>query len=411
MARILFLSHRIPYPPNKGDKIRSWHFLEHLLERHQVHAGFFVDDKDDLQHIAYLEERCESLVYQYTSPFLQKVSALRGLINGGSLTENAYPSGMFRRRIASLIENGGIDLVFCYSAASFSFLPATPYGLPVITDLVDVDSAKWAAYAFEASGLKKLLYSREAAKLSLYENRVARSSKVTLLVSDDEARLMRARMPPEEADECLIAGIANGVDAERFSPARYPAPREGRRLIFTGAMDYQPNIDAVVWFTKKIFRKLKARFPDTEFVIAGRPVASKVQQLDADDGVRVIGAVEDMAAEIAKAQVVVAPLRTARGIQNKVLEGMAMAKPVVATPAANEGINAPDGQAIVLADDPNSFCDAVGALLSPDMEAKTLGYNARQYVLENFSWQASLNSLDRVIDPVLHNRVTPDSQS
>jgi len=415
MARILFLAHRIPYPPNKGDKIRSWHFLQYLIKRHKVHLGFFVDDKNDLKHVDFLRANCASLEYSYASPLRQKISSLKGLLTGTSLTENAYPSGSMRKFTTQLIQDRQIDAVFLYSAATHTFLPKTMCDIPIITDFVDVDSAKWEAYAENNTWPLSAIYRREAVKLASFEGLVADRSATTILVSDDEATLMRKRLAVRQdaytgttnqtTDAVRPIGIPNGVDSGVFSPGKYPDKPKTGRLIFTGAMDYAPNIEAVVWFADQVFPRLQQDYPEMEFLIAGRPVAPAVQKLDQRAGVNVIGAVDDMAETIANAAIVVAPLLTARGIQNKVLEGMAMAKPVVATTAANEGINAPDRDALWIADNAEAFVDAVKALMDPHAADK-LGQSARQFVLENFNWENSCETLNTLLGKV----VTPDGE-
>ncbi len=399
MARILFLSHRIPYPPNKGDKIRSWHFLEHLCKNHEVHAGFFIDDKDDFEHLEFLESKCETVLYAFATPSAQKLASLRGLITGGSLTENAYPSPNFRRQLRSLLEKHAFDLIFLYSAATYSFLPDDIEKIPIITDFVDVDSEKWRAYGDNSKWPMSWVFAREAETLSRFEAKVANKSACSILVSDDEARLMRGRLQ-ERNIEAFVQGIPNGVDISAFAPENYDTPAAGHRIIFTGAMDYAPNVEAVVWFAENVFEKLKQEIAGIEFLIAGRPVASAVQRLGRRDGIVVLGAVDDMAAEIAKADIVIAPLQTARGIQNKVLEGMAMAKPVVCTRAANEGINAEHGITALLSETPDEFVQAIRSLLDSAPMRQSIGGAARNFVDQKFSWKAAFSSIDTVVGQV-----------
>ncbi len=396
MARILFLAHRIPYPPNKGDKIRSWHFLEYLMERHEIHLGFFIDDPADLEHVDFLQKRSASLHFSFASPLKQKLFSLKGFLTGTSLTENAYPSSGMRSFVANLIDTNQVDAVFLYSAATYRFLPKNMKGVPIITDFVDVDSAKWEAYAANNSWPMSLIFRREGAKLAAFEAHVADRSLASVLVSKDEAALMRNRLSNRQQNAGKILGITNGVNAKAFSPEKYSTTSTKGRLIFTGAMDYAPNIEAVVWFVENVFHRVKLEHPHVELVIAGKPVAPDVQRLDAHDGVNVIGAVDDMAETIAGASIVIAPLLTARGIQNKVLEGMAMAKPVIATRAANEGINAPDRAAIWIANDPDGFAEAVAALLEPTA-AKQLGVAARNFVMDNFSWSKSCRAIEALL--------------
>ena len=400
MANILFLSHRIPYPPNKGDKIRSWNFLKHLLDEHNVHVGFFIDDAEDKKHVPFLEACCESATWAYRSPKMQKIASLRGLLNGTSLTENAYPSTQFRKQIASILDEQNIDLVYLYSAASWTFLSRAEELPAVVTDLVDVDSAKWSAYAEEGRFPISTLFSREARTLKRFEALVAESSCATLLVSDDEATFFQSRVAAQDAGS--VVGIANGVDVSAFSPESYSADIEVTdRIIFTGAMDYAPNVQAVTWFADEVLPELLEQRPTIEFVIAGRPVSPIVARLGNKQGVKVLGGVDDMAKEIAQAAVVVAPLQTARGIQNKVLEGMAMAKPVVCSGLANEGINAKNGQAVLVADSAEANIDAVLKLLQSADERKEIGLAARAFVSENFSWPAAYAKIDQIIDGCL----------
>lgn len=399
MARILFLSHRIPYPPNKGDKIRSWHFLQHLSKNNEVHAGFFIDDKDDLEHLAFLESKCETVHFAFATPAAQKLASLRGLMTGRSLTENAYPSSKFRRQISSLLEKHSFDLIFLYSAATYSFLPDDTQHIPILTDFVDVDSEKWRAYSNSSKWPMSWVYRREAETLSRFEAKVASKSAHSILVSNDEARLMEERLC-ERNIEAAVQGIPNGVDTHVFTPENYDAPAVGHRIIFTGAMDYAPNVEAVVWFADNVFEALKQKVEHVEFIVAGRPVAPAVERLGRRDDIDVLGGVDDMAAEIAAADIVIAPLQTARGIQNKVLEGMAMAKPVVCTRAANEGINAEHGVTALLSDSPVEFVQAISSLLDSASMRRSIGNAARDFVDRKFSWEAAFSDIDAAISQV-----------
>ena len=399
MAKILFLAHRIPYPPNKGDKIRSWNFLRHLARKHDVQAGFFIDDPSDIQHVPFLENYCAKVFWEFASPRKQKLSSLRGFLTGHSLTEMAYPSNSLRDQVAATLDEG-VDLVFLYSAACRSFLPET-VTVPVITDFVDVDSEKWKAYSSSHKGPMAWAYGREGRLLADYERRLAQESRVSIFVSGDEANLFRKNSAAAGVSANIV-GIPNGVETDKFDPSKYTVEHTGnRRILFTGAMDYAPNIEAVVWFVEEIFPRIVNDNENVEFFVAGRPVAPAVAALGAVDSVTIVGGVNDMAAEISHADIVVAPLLTARGIQNKVLEGMAMAKPVVCTQAANEGINAPHKKSILVADTAQEFADAVTSILKDQNSAKRLGLAARSFVADNNSWEAAFSLLDDEINKAL----------
>lgn len=366
------------------------------MDRHEVHLGFFVDDHADLQHVEFLKTQSASLQFIYASPIKQKLSSLRGFLTGTSLTENAYPSSEMRSYTKGLIDNDQVDVVFLYSAATYRFLPNDMREVPVITDFVDVDSAKWDAYAETNSWPMSWVFRREGKRLAAFEADVAARSETSILVSEDEAVLMRTRLIRRHQNGANVVGISNGVNTDAFSPEKFTTTPIPGRLIFTGAMDYAPNIEAVVWFVEQVFERVQQAHPEIELIIAGKPVAPEVKRLGSREGVSVIGAVDDMAETIATASIVLAPLLTARGIQNKVLEGMAIAKPVIATSAANEGINAPDRRAIWIANDADDFVEAVKALLEADT-AKKLGDEARRYVRDNFNWNQSCKAVEGLL--------------
>ncbi|TNE60682.1 MAG: TIGR03087 family PEP-CTERM/XrtA system glycosyltransferase [Alphaproteobacteria bacterium] len=406
MARILFLAHRIPFPPNKGDKIRSWHFLEHLMTRHTVHLGFYVDDPRDMVHVPALEKQVASLCCQQIGRTTQKLLALRGLLTGRPLSLAAYPSGKLQAYAKSLIEAGQLDLIFLYSGATAPLVldkQGFVGGLPVVADLVDVDSAKWTAYAAASRPPLSWLYAREGHLLAAFEAQVAALADATLLVSEAEAELFRSRA----AGARNVRAVPNGVNLSAFDPGRFsPCVENGvPTVIFTGAMDYRPNIEAVTWFCRHVWPLVRAGCPDARFLVAGGPSPSAVTPLaSAHDGIEILGYVDDMAAAIHAADLVVAPLLTARGLQNKVLEGMAMAKPVVATSAAFEGLQAAAGDDLVRVDGAPDFAAAVLALLGNRPARARLGVNARRYVETQHQWSRQLDRLNAIIAKALESR-------
>jgi sugar transferase (PEP-CTERM/EpsH1 system associated) len=235
------------------------------------------------------------------------------------------------------------------------------------------------------------LYRYEARRLLAYERRVARDYDASLFVSAPEAELFRQLAPESTAK---IGHFSNGVDTDYFSPDQphaNPYAADERAVVFTGAMDYWPNVDAVQWFAADIFPRLRERFADVKFYIVGSRPAPAVQELAKQPGVVVTGTVPDVRPYIAHAAVSVAPLRIARGIQNKVLEAMAMATPVVVSPQALEGIDAVPGSELVLAQDAGGFVDAVSTLLAgQDSAAAAIGAAARAKVQRNYSWSSNL---------------------
>lgn len=384
---LLFLSHRIPYPPDKGDKIRSWHLIQHLAKQWQVHLGAFVDDPDDWQHVPVLDNICADVKLQALDPTTGKLRSLVGLLSGEALTLPYYRDPQLASWVADKLQSG-MDAVVVYSSAMAQYV-MTANDLPRIMDFVDIDSDKWRQYAHTKAWPLSWLYHREGRYLLEWERNVAASFDAGLFVSEAEAADFR-KLAPESSSR--ISHYNNGVDAAYFSPdQRYPNPYPDatRILAFTGAMDYWPNIDAVVWFAKEILPEVRRRHPDVVFYIVGSRPAPEVRAL-AGEGVVVTGRVEDIRPYLFHADGVVAPLRIARGIQNKVLEAMAMAKTVVSSPQALEGIAAKLDAEILCADSPSSFVLALDRVLA----GLDCGPAARARVVSDYSWEASLARVD-----------------
>lgn len=390
MHDLLLLIHRIPYPPNKGDKIRSYHLLKHLARHYRVHLATFVDDPDDWQYVPHVQALCASSHFARMNPLMARVKSLSALLKNRSLSLDYYRDARLARWVRDSVAMHGIERVLVFSSAMAQY--ADPYrGARRVVDFVDVDSDKWRQYADQKSFPMNLLYRYEAKQLLRYERQVARDYDASLFVSAPEAELFRQLAPESGAK---IGHFSNGVDTDYFSPhASYDSPYAAgeRALVFTGAMDYWPNVDAVQWFCDAVFPALRARFPELRFYIVGARPTPAVQALGQRDGVNVTGTVPDVRPYIAHAAVAVAPLRIARGIQNKVLEAMAMATPVVVSPQALEGIDAVPGSELVLAEDAAAFADAVGTLLDgQDSAAAAIGQAARAKVQRQYSWSSNL---------------------
>lgn len=400
MSRLLFLAHRIPFPPDKGEKIRAWHILDHLAQRHEVEVGCLVDDQDDLRHLPELRQRFAHVEAPYVGGGMQaKFRALRHLRPGVPLSLGWFHHPGLAAWVQAGLRDGRYDAVFVFSSAMAPYIigqERRPTRQRRVLDMVDVDSAKFAAYAAETRGPMRLVYAREARTLLALERRAAAAFDHTLLVSQAEAAHFLS-LAPECADR--VGWMENGVDAARFDPARdWPDPftRSGPHLVFTGAMGYRPNIEAVSWFAREILPRLSHRASPPQFHIVGSRPAAAVMELAQLPNVHVTGTVPDVQPYLAHADAVVAPLRIARGIQNKVLEAMAMARPVIATPEAFEGISAVAGQDLLLAGDAAAFASVVEEVL--DQRHPGIGARARAAVLAAHDWTARLRYLDAYLD-------------
>ncbi|MFY9513328.1 MAG: TIGR03087 family PEP-CTERM/XrtA system glycosyltransferase [Rubrivivax sp.] len=406
MAKLLYLVHRMPYPPNKGDKVRSYHLLQHLAARHEVHLGTFIDDPDDEQHLPTLRALCADVHAVRLQPRQAKLASLAGLATGQALTLHYYRDASLMRWVERTVatQSPGASIVFSSSMAQY----ATPHlaRLPMLVDFVDVDSAKWADYAPQHRWPLSWLYAREGRRLLAYEREVAAQSRCTFFATDKEAELFRS-LAPECRD--VVEGMNNGVDANYFAPdaARAsPFLPDETPLVFTGAMDYWPNVDAVTWFAAEVLPALRRRWPKLRFHIVGRSPAPAVQAL-AGEEVVVTGTVPDVRPYLQHAALVVAPLRLARGIQNKVLEAMAMERPVVAAAACVEALTAEAGAEILPAESAEDYQRTVQNLLASPDRAHAIGLAGRRRVVESYSWAAHLQRLDRQLARLAPGPVLP----
>ncbi|WP_375286949.1 TIGR03087 family PEP-CTERM/XrtA system glycosyltransferase [Sphingomonas sp.] len=377
---LLFLAHRAPFPPDRGDKIRSHHILRHLARHATVHLAAFADDPRD--EIAPPDLRAmlgEVLIVPRTR---SRAHALAdALLTRRPFSLSAFDDARLHAWVADLLARRPIKAIYAFSGQMAQYLPATR--MRTVMDFVDLDSAKFAAYARDARGPMRWLMRREARLLAAYERQVATRVDASLFVSAAEAALL----PGAQA-------LENGIDTERYDPAAVaPVATTGPMIVFTGQMDYRPNIDAVVAFARTALPAIVACNPQARFAIVGRAPAPAVRAL-AGPQVIVTGEVPDTRPWLAAASVVVAPLALARGVQNKVLEAMAMARAVVASPAAAAGID--HAGAIVVSDTP---AEAVSALLADPERAASLGAAARAQVIARYGWDARLAGLEALVSP------------
>lgn len=405
MANILYLVHRLPYPPNKGDKLRSYHLLKHLSARHRVFLGTFIDDPDDAQHVGTVRALCADLHVARLQPRVAKLRSARGLVTGEALTLGYYRDAGLQRWVDRTAAAQRLDaaVVFSSSMAPYVRRLSASSGLPVLVDFVDVDSAKWTQYADALpAGLSSLpgraIYRREGRRLLAFERAVAAASRRSFFATPQECALFAAQAP-----ECAerIEAMGNGVDADYFSAAAgrvSPFAAGELPLVFTGAMDYWPNVDAVTWFAREVLPRLRITWPCLRLHVVGRAPTAAVRALATGAGspsVSVSGTVPDVRPYLQHAAVVVAPLRVARGIQNKLLEAMSMGCAVVAESACAAAVGADTGVELRAAADGDAFVHEIDALLRAPGRRADLGAAARARVLRGFSWGAQLGRIDR----------------
>jgi sugar transferase (PEP-CTERM/EpsH1 system associated) len=395
MANVLYLVHRLPYPPNKGDKVRSFHLLKHLVTSHKVFLGTFVDDPDDEVHIETVRAMCAELHVSRINPRVAKLRSLAGLLDGRPLSLAYYADRGMREWVARTMAANPIDVSVVFSSAMGQYVVGggTLPSNPMLVDFVDVDSAKWTQYAAKHRWPLSWVYNREGARLLAYERQLASRARKSFFVTESESNLFK-RMAPECAG--MVQAISNGVDAQFFSPnpERLTPFADGELpIVFTGAMDYWPNIDAVTWFVAEMLPSLLHLAPKVRFYIVGRSPTAAVQAL-ASEGVVVTGTVPDVRPYLQFAAVVVAPMRVARGLQNKILEAMSMGRPVVAAQDCVTAISAIDGRELMAATTVKDYVESAQTLIDqPDM-ANRIGQAGRACVVNGFSWDAHLMAID-----------------
>jgi len=395
---LLFLAHRIPYPPNKGDKIRSWHLLRFLSEHFRIYLGTFVDDEDDWRHCATLRQYCADAFFVRRDPRWHKLLAASGLATGDALSVRYYRSAAMQRWVNETLQRERIDraLLFCSPMLQFVENIRGSGTLPrnTVIDFVDVDSEKWRQYAESKTGPMAWVYRREFRRLLETERRAAALATRGFLVSEPEAELFR-RQVPEYAER--IGAFGNGVDTDYFKPDE-PLPNpyspDTPALVFTGAMDYWPNIDAVCWFARAVLPSLQRDQSDLQFWIVGGKPSTEVRALADLPGVFVTGRVPDVRPYLQHALAAVAPMRIARGVQNKVLEAMAMGQPVLASPEALEGIEVQEAPLVFCCGDAVEYAAALGRVHEAGGEQTELSASV---VRRRYNWGSQLDAVLRVL--------------
>ena len=392
MGDILFLAHRSPFPPDRGDKIRAYNVLKYLAARKRVHLVAFADDPRDLKHSKGLVSltASRSIIWRSKSRPKALVEALAQR-KPASLT--AFDNRVMRDAVADILARRSIDTIYVFSGQMAQYLPAKTRAR-VVMDFCDMDSLKFADYGKGSRGLMRWLMQREANLLFQFERQVARRVDASLFVSEAEAELFRTR-----TGAANVQVVENGIDTDFFDPAASfrHIDTTGKLIVFTGQMDYRPNVEAVIWFAETVLPHIRLAHPDAVFAIVGRNPTDAVKALAKQDGVKVTGEVADVRPWLDAAACVVAPLKIARGIQNKVLEAMAAGKAVVATPQALDGIGARVGAEVLCAADEARFADTVSDVLEgrapPD-----LGVRARAYMVQRMRWSAQLAALDAILE-------------
>ncbi len=390
--RILFLAQRVPYPPDRGDKIPTYNQLRHLAELHEVAVACLADGEEDLANIAGLKSLATSVDAVAVRPLRARLRALAALRSRTPCTVAYFNERGLHEQVGNRMRREHFDVILVNSSQMAQFVE--PYSdLPRIMQFVDLDSLKWQQYADNSSVPRSWIFRREFHCLLEYERNLARTFTHSLVCTPRELKDLE-RLVPGAAASC----VSNGVDLEVFRP--HSLEKIPGEMVFTGVMDYYPNIAGIVWFCRDVLPLIRLELPGVTLTICGSRPDSRVKALARIPGVTVTGRVADVRPYLARASVAVVPLRIARGIQNKLLEAMAMGLPAVASSAAAEGVEATPGRDLFVADDPADFASATVRLFRDDDLRRRTGEAARACMEANYRWEHQLQRLDRVLEAV-----------
>lgn len=383
---MLFLCHRVPYPPNKGDKIRSFHEIRHFSKNHEVHLLAFCDDPDGQACGGELGALCSSVTIIPIRPRRQRLNAAISMLRGEPWTLGYYADRRMWRAVGEKAASLPFDIVFVYSSSMAPYAAGCA-DTPKVLDFVDSDASKWRQYVALKPVVSKWLYAYESGRLSRFENSMVQAFDRSVFVSSRETRHL-------EDPDGRIVFIQNGIEISEEAPIRQQSFPP--RLVFVGAMDYFPNVDAVCYFSREILPRVRKK-REVEFLVVGSRPTPEVRSLNRMSGIRVTGTVDDVEPYLREAAVAVVPTRIAQGIQNKILEALAAGLPVVTTRAAAGGLKTIEGIPVAAADDPDAFAEKVVYFLDNPLTAEQIR-GCRDHLRLHYSWETNLSVFDRIFD-------------
>jgi len=387
---ILFLTHRVPFPPNKGDRIRSFNIIKYLSKFHSISLMSIAHEPVDSDTYKVLSQYCESINIFPLNLKFAKLKACIHLLSKTPLTLPIFYSWEFRKALNNKLLKQKLDLIFVYSSSMAQYV-IDSVDIPILMDFIDVDSQKWLDLSERASLLKKAIYRREGKRLRTFERRVAKCSAHNIVASKRELKLLE-----NVAAGLPASAILNGVDL----PSESNGHGRNNNLVFIGAMDYPPNIDAMIYFSSDIFPRIQSRVPDVTLSIVGHNPPRRIKHLGKVKGITVTGSVRDIEPFLSIATASVVPLRVARGIQNKILEAMAHGVPVITTSCGLDGIEAVPGKDVLTADYPYDFAEKTVEILKDRTLRQRLSEGSLELVKRKYAWRNNLKQLDYIISNI-----------
>ncbi|MFZ3238604.1 MAG: TIGR03087 family PEP-CTERM/XrtA system glycosyltransferase [Stellaceae bacterium] len=387
--RIFFVCQRVPFPPDRGDKIATFHEIRHLSTKHEVHVFCLADGADDLANIPGMDNLAASVTAVPVTRLRSRLRSLTALGAGRPLSVAAFDEAALHEAIIRRFDEARPDLIIVFSCNVAQYAEHFA-GVPRIMQFHDLDSLKWGQYAERTRFPLRWVYRTEADRLLAYERSIARRFSHALVCTAGERHDFERLFPG-----LGVSLVGNGVDLDHFRSCG--VKKRAGAMVFTGVMDYFPNVDAVTWFCERILPAVQSQIPEASLTICGNRPNTAVTRLAKRPGVTVTGRVPDTRPFLDAAEVFVAPLRVARGVQNKVLEALAMGLPCVASGAAWRGTVIPEGDGILVTDAAAEFAEHVVKLLNDPALRTEMAVKARAAVETNYRWADQMAALDRVI--------------
>ena len=411
--KILFLSLRCPYPPHRGDRIRSYNFIKQLSKHHAVTLVYFAEDESDIESAKHLQPFCERVEWVRFQRSFAFVNTGIHCLSRRPLQLHYWYAPQMQRKINQLLEEEAFELIHAQLFRMGQYVTEVKGPVKVL-DLCDslalnlsrraeLESNPWLAKIKLDCTPKRFLVKLEEKRVRRYEVNIMKTFDCGTVV----ARFDRDYLLKQD-DSLNLSIVPMGVDLEYFQPN--PTTQSAPLMLFTGTMNYFPNSDAAIYFCNEIFPRIRESYPNAAFYIVGNHPSDQVKRLETQEGVVVTGYVPDVRPYFEKASVFVAPLRAGSGIQTKNLEAMAMGVPVVTTSVGAMGLEADIGKELLVADTPAGFAKHVVHLLSNAHSRETFAQTARTRVETHYSWEAIAERLKHVYAQAFHTpQSTPES--
>ena len=385
--RLLFLTHRLPYAPNRGDRIRAFHLLRALTRLADVQVVALTHDAAEDSHARDLSSTVDAIWTARVPHTRNRLRAAMALAGSTPLTHVLLDSPRLAETIERAVSRARPDVIYAYCSGIAPVALAPPLDtIPLIADLVDVDSQKWRDLAADASTWRAAIYRREATTLAAFEVRLASRARSTFVVSERE----RDVFPDRQLAQGLSV-IPNGIDVAHFAPSA-DSHRRSNSVVFTGVFDYAPNETGARWLIESVWPEVRRRVPSATLTLAGASPTTRLRNAAAgDSSIELTGAVPDIRPYLWRATVAAAPVFVSRGVQNKVLEALAAGLPCATTSAVLDGLPVVARAGCLAADEAAPFADALVTLLEDSDADRQRRVDAAE--ISSLGWDRMLGSL------------------